>query len=369
MLLRFVSRSTACDPLRLIRGSLLRSLVTLSSDEVVYSDHGDPRKVLHRVSRDLPSELGAGQVLVRMLAAPINPADINMIQGVYPVKPQLPAVGGNEGVGEVVEVGSSVSDLRRGDWVIPSFSGWGTWKTYAVCGASEMIKIPSDIPLISAATVAVNPCTAYRMLKDFEELSEGDVVIQNGANSGVGQAVIQIAAKLSLKTVNIIRSRPDLDSLVHTLKSLGATHVVTDEFVRTPEMQELMRSLPKPKLGLNCVGGKQVADILKYLAKKGSLVTYGGMSKQPLMVPTGSLIFNDVKVRGYWMTEWNKQHKNTNEMQEMWQFIGNVIRSGHLKGPVHSLVPFEQFSDAVANSMEPMTTKKQILVMDKTMVK
>lgn len=333
-------------------------------DAVVYSDHGDPRKVLRRVTYDLPSQLENEQVLLKMLAAPINPADINMIQGVYPVRPALPAVGGNEGVAEVVEVGSSVTELQPGDWVVPSFSGWGTWKTFAVCPGAEVIKIPNDIVLPTAATMSVNPCTAYRMLNDFEQLSAGDVVIQNGANSGVGQAVIQLAAEMSLKTVNIVRFRPDIDQLVKTLKDLGATHVVTDEFVRTPEMQELMKSLPKPKLGLNCVGGKQVADLLKFLAKKSSLVTYGGMSKQPLMVPTGSLIFNDVKIRGYWMTQWNKENKNTTKSEEMWKYIGGMAQSGHLRAPVHTLVPFEQFTDAVAKSMEPLLSRKQILVMN-----
>lgn len=340
-----------------------RGLAT-HSDAIVYTDHGDPRKVLRRVTHDLPPQLKNDEVLLRMLAAPINPADINMIQGVYPVRPALPAVGGNEGVAEVVEVGSSVTGLQPGNWVIPSFSGWGTWKTFAVCPGTELIKIPNDILLPTAATLSVNPCTAYRMLTDFEQLSPGDVVIQNGANSGVGQAVIQLAAEMSLKTVNIVRSRPDIDQLVKMLKDLGASHVITDEFVRTPEMQELMKSLPKPKLGLNCVGGKHVADLLKYLAKRGSLVTYGGMSKQPLMVPTGSLIFNDVKIRGYWMTQWNNENKNTTESEEMWKYIGGLAQSGRLRAPVHTLVPFEQFTDAVAKSMEPLITRKQILVMD-----
>ncbi len=61
-----------------------------------------------------------------MIAAPINPADINMIQGVYPIGPQLPAVGGNEGVGEVLATGSEVKDLAVKDWVLPAKPGFGT---------------------------------------------------------------------------------------------------------------------------------------------------------------------------------------------------------------------------------------------------
>lgn len=86
--------------------------------------------------------------------------------------------------------------------------------------------------MASAATIAVNPCTAYRMLKDFENLKEGSTVIQNGANSAVGQAVIQIAKFFNINTINVVRDRPDFESLRSHLISLGATHVVVENELR-----------------------------------------------------------------------------------------------------------------------------------------
>ncbi|XP_060966763.1 enoyl-[acyl-carrier-protein] reductase, mitochondrial-like [Cannabis sativa] len=67
-----------------------------------------------------PVEVKENDVCVRMIAAPINPSDINRIEGVYPVRPQVPAIGGYEGVGEVYSVGSAVKGLSPGDLVIPS---------------------------------------------------------------------------------------------------------------------------------------------------------------------------------------------------------------------------------------------------------
>lgn len=72
-------------------------------------------------------EVKENDVCVKMLAAPINPSDINRIQGVYPVRPDPPAVGGYEGVGEVHSVGSSVTSLSPGDWVIPSPPSFGAY--------------------------------------------------------------------------------------------------------------------------------------------------------------------------------------------------------------------------------------------------
>uniref|UniRef100_A0AAY4BZV1 Enoyl-[acyl-carrier-protein] reductase, mitochondrial n=1 Tax=Denticeps clupeoides TaxID=299321 RepID=A0AAY4BZV1_9TELE len=147
-------------------------------------------------------EVGRRSVQLRVLAAPVNPADVNMIQGTYPILPEFPAVGGNEGVGDVLEVGHEVTSLSAGDWVIPVDTGFGGRSK-----RSYLLPVPRDISLLGAVTIGVNPCTAYRMLHDFQPLSPGSTVIQNGANSGVGQVVIQIAAAMGLGTINVIRER------------------------------------------------------------------------------------------------------------------------------------------------------------------
>ncbi|KAM5320884.1 enoyl-[acyl-carrier-protein] reductase, mitochondrial isoform 2-T2 [Glossophaga mutica] len=139
---------------------------------LVYEHHGHPTKVVELKNLELPA-VGRSDVHVKMLAAPINPSDINMIQGNYGLLPELPAVGGNEGVGQVVAVGSSVTGVKPGDWVIPAAAGLGTWRTEAVFNEDVLVRVPSDLPLQSAATLSVNPCTAYRMLMDFEQLRPG----------------------------------------------------------------------------------------------------------------------------------------------------------------------------------------------------
>ncbi|XP_040323073.1 enoyl-[acyl-carrier-protein] reductase, mitochondrial isoform X2 [Herpailurus yagouaroundi] len=274
---------------------------------LVYGHHGDPAKVVELKDLELAA-VGGSDVHVRMLAAPINPSDINMIQGNYGLLPKLPAVGGNEGVGQVVAVGSSVTGVKPGDWVIPANAGLGTWRTEAVFSEEALIGVPSDIPLQSAATLSVNPCTAYRMLMDFEQLQPGDSVIQNASNSGVGQAVIQIAAALGLRTVNVVRDRPDIQKLTDRLKSLGAEHVLTEEELRKPEMKNVFKDMPQPRLALNCVGGKSATELLRHLAPGGTMVTYGGMAKQPVIASVSQLIFKDLKLRGFWLSQWKKDH-------------------------------------------------------------
>ncbi|CAF93768.1 unnamed protein product, partial [Tetraodon nigroviridis] len=141
---------------------------------LLYRKHGDPTQVVKLEQVDLPN-IGEHDVLVKILAAPINPSDINMIQGTYSILPDLPAVGGNEGVAQIMEVGSKVKSLKLGDWVIPKDAGTGMWRTEAVVAENAVISLPKDIPMLSAATLSVNPCTAWRLLSDFEDLKPGEI--------------------------------------------------------------------------------------------------------------------------------------------------------------------------------------------------
>lgn len=72
-------------------------------------------------------------------------------------------------------MGSAVTDLHPGDWVLPTTPGFGTWRTQAVHDAGEFTKVANDIPAEYAATLTVNPATAYRMLMDFVDLHEGEM--------------------------------------------------------------------------------------------------------------------------------------------------------------------------------------------------
>ena len=304
------------------------------------------------------------QVLVKMKLAPINPSDINMVEGTYFIRPPLPAIVGNEGVGEVMEVGKGVKSLRVGDWVNPADSGWGTWRSLAVSSEKDLSKVANDIPELGAATVVVNPCTAYRMLTDYVDLKAGDVVMQNGANSAVGQAVIQLARERKVTTVNIVRNRPDIQDLVQMLKALGADHVITEDFCRSPEMKPFMKSLSSaPRLALNGVGGQSATELLRSLAQGGAMVTYGGMSRKPVTVPTGVLIFKEVRVLGYWNTEWNARNRDSPAKRKMVDEICDLMRQGKFLPPPSDVYEIEQYKDAVVAATEGFKSKKVVLKM------
>merc|ERR1719483_36944 len=303
-------------------------------------------------------ELKPEEVLAKYLVCPVNPADINVLQGTYPIRPPLPATGGGEGVAEVVAAGSA-SHLQPGDWVLPARPMTGTWRSHAVTTDDNWIKIRNDIPAISAATMMVNPCTALRMLLDFVPLSPGTWVIQNGANSGVGQAVIQIAKTMGVKTVNVVRDRENIKELKEKLTSLGGDIILTEEELRASQLWK-GGELARPVLGLNCVGGASSTELCKALADQGVHVTYGGMPRKPVMAATSHMIFKDLQLRGFWMGQWNERQGRSEARMDMYSDITELVHNKQLDPPDHKFVALDEYKEALDNTLKGFLPAKYV---------
>ncbi|ODQ79760.1 hypothetical protein BABINDRAFT_161460 [Babjeviella inositovora NRRL Y-12698] len=293
-----------------------RRWASTTARAVIYTDHGEPAEVLRVRAYQLedPAE-ASGNVLLQAVAAPINPSDINQIQGVYPSKPaktlefgtpEPAAPCGNEGLFQVLKIDPKVTDLQVGDWVIPKMPNFGTWRTHALTPSKDLIKVSNGLSVQQAATISVNPCTAYQLLTIFKKLAPGDFFIQNGGNSAVGKYAIQIGKQLGLKSISVVRDRPDFAVLEQELLELGATHVITEEQSADRAMGTIIKEwVGKGKqisLALNCISGKSATNIARKLGKDGIMATYGGMSKQPVILPTSLHIFKNITSAGFWLT-------------------------------------------------------------------
>ncbi|XP_054814400.1 enoyl-[acyl-carrier-protein] reductase, mitochondrial [Prosopis cineraria] len=343
-----------------LRMRALSSAVSPPSKAAVYELHGSPDTVTKLI--DLPPiEIKENDVCVKMLAAPINPSDINRIEGVYPVRPPLPAIGGYEGIGEVHSVGPAVTALSPGDWVIPSPPSFGTWQTYIVKDQNVWHKINKDVPIEYAATITVNPLTALRMVEDYITLNSGDSIVQNGATSMVGKCVIQIAQSRGIHNINIVRDRAGIDEVKEKLKKLGADEVYTESQLEVKNVKSLLGAIPEPSLGFNCIGGNSASLVLKFLRQGGMMVTYGGMSKKPITVSTSSFIFKDLSLRGFWLQKWMTTDK-AGESRKMIDRLLGLVQDGKLKYEME-LVPFDNFKTALDKALGKLGSQpKQVII-------
>jgi len=308
----------------------------------VYETHGNPVEVLRVV--DVPlAQPAANEAAVKMSAAPINPADLNAIEGKYPIKAALPAVPGMEGAGVVTDVGSAARDFAIGTRVILPHN-FGTWREIAVIPAERLVAVPKEIEPIQAAMLKVNPITAWRMIHDFVSLKLGDWLIQNAANSGAGECVIQIARELGIKTVNVVR-RPEL---VEELHSLGGDVVLVDGDNLRDEVAAATGKAPI-RLALNAVGGENGLRVAKCLASDGTMVTYGAMSLQPLCIPNGMLIFKNLRFTGFWVNKWYDA-ATAEERAETFQPLFDMAKRGLLRTKVEKTYPLSEVQAAIQHA-------------------
>jgi mitochondrial enoyl-[acyl-carrier protein] reductase / trans-2-enoyl-CoA reductase len=308
----------------------------------VYETHGNPADVLHVESRPWPTP-AAGEVIVKVRAAPINPADLNQIEGKYPVRAQLPATPGFEGAGIVAEADPDVTNVAVGALVILPHNV-GTWRDAVAVKADELVVVPAGIEPVHAAMLKINPMTAWRLLHDYVNLARGDWLIQNAANSAAGRAVIQIARDLGYKTVNVVRR----SELIGELRAEGGDVVLVDSENLRHEVEDAIGG-PPIRLGLNAVGGESALRLANCLAPGSTLVTYGAMSLQPLKIPNGLLIFKDLRFRGIWINKWYDNATPAQRM-EAFQQLFEMAQRGLLQTKVEKAYPLSEAKTAVAHA-------------------
>lgn len=311
----------------------------MKSRHLVFSQFGVPSSVLSLEAFTLPP-LKSGEVLLEIQASPINPADLNFIEGTYGVKPELPATAGIECVATILESQSKL--FSPGDSVIP-ISRIGGWADHAITHEQNLIRLPSGIDPLQAAMLKVNPATAFLLLTHFESLQPGDWVTLNAANSGVGQCTIQLAKHLGIRTLCFLRN----SSLTQELKNLGATEVFEDSPAGYAEALEALGK-DRAKLAFNAVGGDSALRIMKLLGPSGTHITYGAMAKKPLTVPNGALIFNDIRLRGLWVTHWIRNSVPTT-LNQTYAMLAELVSSGKLIQTVNSTFDLADFSQALAH--------------------
>src|SRR6184192_1396550 len=318
----------------------------------IYSAHGNPADVLRVESQPWPTP-GPDEVVVEMRAAPINPADLNAIEGKYPGKREVPAVPGFEGSGTVSALGENVSKRTIGSLVILPHD-FGTWREACAVRAEQLVVVPSQVDPVQAAMLKINPLTAWRLLHGYVDLKTGDWVIQNAANSAAGRAVIQIAHELGYKTVNVVRRA----ELIEELRGEGGDIVLLDGEKLRDEVKTATSGAPI-RLALNAVGGDSALRLANCLAPGSTMVTYGAMSLQPLKIPNGLLIFKDLRFRGIWINKWY-DNATKEERMEAFEPLFGMAKRGLLKTKVEKAYPLSEAKAAVTHAVQGKRSGKII---------
>jgi NADPH:quinone reductase-like Zn-dependent oxidoreductase len=318
---------------------------------VRFSRFGKPSEVVEVVDVEQPQR-GPADVLVRMLASPINPADELLISGNHASRPPLPAFAGIEGVGEVVEAPT----LSRGTRVILP-PGAGTWTEYLVMPEASLVPVPRELDVVQAAMLGVNPATAWLLL-ELANLSAGEWLIQNAASSAVARLIIRLARARSVRTVNVVR-RPEA---IATLQELGADATLVGEDDLPARVRAATGGAPL-RWALDAIAGPSAGVIATCLAPGGTLVTYGLLSYAPVQIPASLMVFGDITCRGF-SRYGAVARMGPDAAREMYTRLAQLVLDGTLRSEVEATYPLVHVRDALAHSERGGRAGKIVLTTD-----
>jgi NADPH2:quinone reductase len=214
---------------------------------------------------------GEGQVLVKIIAAGVNPVEAYIRSGSYARKPTLPYTPGADGAGIIEEVGAGVLSFKTGDRVYTSGSITGTYAEIAVCAERHVHPLPQNVSLQQGAALGVPYGTAYRALFQKARAAAGETVLVHGATGGVGIAAVQISLAAGLTVIATGGSDRGRALLAGQCVENVLDHT-------TPGYLDTIRSLTADRgidIVLEMLANVNLSKDLKMLAKNGRIVVIG----------------------------------------------------------------------------------------------
>jgi mitochondrial enoyl-[acyl-carrier protein] reductase / trans-2-enoyl-CoA reductase len=309
---------------------------------VQFDRFGPAHEVAACVEVTDPGRPAADEVIVDILAFPINPADLLTIEGKYAIKPPLPATPGAEGVGTVSAIGKDVSSVSVGDRVIMLTRE--NWVQKRKAKEDEVIKVAADGDVLQQAMLKVNPATALMMLRDYIDLKPGDWVIQDAANSGVGNSVIRLARSMGVKTVNVVRR----EELIAPLTAMGADVVVLDGD-GLAERVAAATGNGNIRLGIDAVAGDTSMRVAECLGENAKLVNYGMLSGEPCKIMPDWVVFKSIDLTGFWLAK-QLGGMARSDAEKLYGELSGLVSDGNLSVSVEATYTIDDIKDALAHA-------------------
>jgi NADPH:quinone reductase len=307
---------------------------------------------------------GAGQVLVRVAASPINPSDQMFIRGLYGFKKPLPAIPGFEGSGTVVEAGSGVMPrFLKGRRVAcaaaaPDIAG-GMWAEYLVTSAQLCVPLSKQVDMEHGATMLVNPLTAWALMEEAR-LGRHRAVVSTAAASALGRMLVRLGQRFSIPIINVVRRAEQAEFL----RKMGAEYVLnTGDPGFDANLQELCHKLGAT-IGFDAVAGEMTARVLRAQPRGSRMLVYGALSLEASQVDPTSLIFEEKRVEGFWLTAWLRRKSILRQLRISRQV--QRLLTGDLRTEIQARLPLEEAARGLEQYAANMTGGKILLMPSRT---
>jgi NADPH2:quinone reductase len=293
----------------------------------------------------------AGQVLVHVRAAGVNPYDTYMRAGTYPIKPPLPYTPGSDAAGVVESVGPGVTKVKAGDRVYTAQTVTGAYAEYAIALENQVEPLPQQISFAQGAGVWVPYGTAYHALFHSAQARAGESVLVHGASGGVGTAALQIARAMGLKIFGTAGS----DAGLELIKREGANHVFNH--TKPGYEDEILKASGGKGVDiiLEMLANVNLPKDLKLLATSGRVIVIGNRGETT--INARELMTRRSSIRAF--TLWGITEQ---EGKEIHAGLGAGLSNGTLLPVIGKEIPLAEAPRAHKEILEPGSAGKIVLI-------
>jgi NADPH:quinone reductase len=293
----------------------------------------------------------AGQVLVRVHAAGVNPYDTYMRGGTYAIKPPLPYTPGSDAAGAVEAVGPGVSKVKPGDRVYTAQTLTGAYAEYALALEDQVHPLPDNISFEQGAGVWVPYGTAYHALYHFAKARAGETVLVHGASGGVGTASLQITRAVGLTVFGTAGT----DKGLELVKREGAHEAFNH--TKAGYQDQIMKATGGRGVDviLEMLANVNLGSDLKMLALHGRVVVIG--SRGDVTITPRDIMSRRASILAFSL--WAVQPA---EIAEIHAGLIAGMENGTLRPVVGKQLPLAEAARAHKEILEPGATGKTVLV-------
>ena len=301
----------------------------------------------------------AGQVLIRMATAPINPSDLGSLSGLsYSGKRQFPFTPGLEGSGTVIEAGEGfMPRLLNGRRVACSapLTGDGTWAEYMVTSAQLCIPLNKNVSLEQGATLLVNPLSALAM---FEIAQHGKhrTIVSTAAASALGGMILRLGKRRNIPIIHVVRRQAQVD----WVRQLGGEYVLNSSDADFVEQLRTMAHKLNATLLLDAISGsmtQQLADAAPY---GSTILLYSRLSDQACIIDARTALIKNLHFDGWFLPNWFGEKNLLRALQLSGQ--AQSLLGTDLQSPIHKRFPLAKAQQGLETYVNNMGAGKVLLV-------
>ncbi len=304
---------------------------------------------------DVPEpKAGAGEVVIQIKAAGVNPVETYMRAGAYPTLPKLPWTPGNDGSGIVHSIGSGVKSVKAGDRVYVAGSSTGTYAEYCLSNETQVHRLPEHVSFQQGAAIGIPYGTAYRGLMQRAKALANEIVFVNGASGAVGLAAIQLARAYGMVVIGTAGSEEGLALVKKNGAHHAFNHSAEDLAEQVGKIAE-ERGKQGPDVILEMLTNVNLAKDMKMLGRHGRIVTIG--NRGTVEINARDIMAKDGAILGM-----SLPYASDAEKAAIYSALGAALEFNIAKPVVSREYPLQQASQAHKEIMEKSTHGKIVLL-------